>query len=106
MKDTSELVASLLADMTRQLEEGNIISIQGFGTFEVKKKAERISVNPTTKQRMLVPPKLVLTYKPSTLLMKKFKKIARDLYSYYGVTEEDIINKTERYSSLVTSLSS
>ena len=64
MKDTSELVASLLADMTRQLEEGNIISIQGFGTFEVKKKAERISVNPTTKQRMLVPPKLVLTYKP------------------------------------------
>ena len=39
-------------------------------------------------------------------IMKKFKKIARDLYSYYGVTEEDIINKTERYSSLVTSLSS
>ena len=72
MKDTSELVASLLADMTRQLE-GNIISIQGFGTFEVKKKAERISVNPTTKQRMLVPPKLVLTYKPSTLLKDKFK---------------------------------
>lgn len=25
-------------------------------------------MNPTTKQRMLVPPKLVLTYKPSTLL--------------------------------------
>ena len=72
LKDTSELVASLLADMTRQ-EEGNIISIQGFGTFEVKKKAERISVNPTTKQRMLVPPKLVLTYKPSTLLKDKFK---------------------------------
>lgn len=55
LKDTSELVASLLSDMTRQLEEGNIISIQGFGTFEVRKKAERISVNPTTKQRMLVP---------------------------------------------------
>lgn len=68
LKDTSELVTSLLSDMTRQLEEGNMISIQGFGTFEVKKKAERISVNPTTKQRMLVPPKLVLTYKPSTLL--------------------------------------
>ena len=73
LKDTSELVTSLLSDMTRQLEEGNTISIQGFGTFEVKKKAERISVNPTTKQRMLVPPKLVLTYKPSTLLKDKFK---------------------------------
>lgn len=73
LKDTSELIASLLSDMTRQLEEGNVISIQGFGTFEVKKKAERISVNPTTKQRMLVPPKLVLAYKPSTLLKDKFK---------------------------------
>mgnify|MGYP002926279030 CR=1 FL=1 len=62
LKDTSELVTSLLSDMTRQLEEGNTISIQGFGTFEVKKKAERISINPASKQRMLVPPKLVLSY--------------------------------------------
>lgn len=73
LKDTSELIASLLSDMSRQLEEGNAISVQGFGTFEVKKKAERISVNPTTKQRMLVPPKLVLCYKPSSLLKDKFK---------------------------------
>lgn len=73
LKDTSELMSSLLFGMTRQLEDGNIIAIQGFGTFEVKKKAERISVSPTSKQRMLVPPKLVLTYKPSTLLKEKFK---------------------------------
>lgn len=73
VKNTSELIASLLADMTKQLEDGNSIAIQGFGTFEVKKKAERISVSPTTKQRMLVPPKLVLTYKPSTSLKDKFK---------------------------------
>lgn len=73
LKNTSELIASLLADMTKQLEDGNSITIQGFGTFEVKKKAERISVSPTTKQRMLVPPKLVLTYKPSTSLKDKFK---------------------------------
>ena len=59
--------------MTQQLEEGNVVAIQGFGTFEVRKKAERISVSPTTKQRMLVPPKLVLTYRPSTLLKEKFK---------------------------------
>ena len=71
-KDTSELVSSLLSCMTEQLEEGNIIAIQGFGTFEVKKKIERISVSPTTKQRMLVPPKLVLTYRPSILLKEKF----------------------------------
>lgn len=72
-KETSDLVASLLSEMTRQLEEGNTVYIQGFGTFEVKKKIERISVNPVSKQRMLVPPKLVLSYKPSASLKDKFK---------------------------------
>lgn len=59
--------------MSQQWQEGNVISIQGFGTFEVKKKIERISVNPVTKQRMLIPPKLILTYKPSSSLKDKFK---------------------------------
>lgn len=73
IKDTSELMSSLLSDMTRELQEGNVVTIQGFGSFEVKKKAERITVNPTTKQRMLVPPKLVLAYRPSGQLKEKFK---------------------------------
>ena len=73
IKDTSELMSSLLSDMTQELQEGNVVTIQGFGTFEVKKKAERITVNLTTKQRMLVPPKLVLAYRPSGQLKEKFK---------------------------------
>lgn len=72
-KDTFELIASMLSDVTQQLQEGNMVTIQSFGSFEVKKKAERISINPITKQRMLIPPKLVLTYKPHSLLKDKFK---------------------------------
>lgn len=72
-KDTADLVSSLLAGMTHHLEDGNAVYIQSFGTFEVKKKIERISVNPVTKQRLLVPPKLVLSYKPSASLKDKFK---------------------------------
>ena len=71
IKDTSELMNSLLSSMTQELEEGNVIAIQGFGSFEVKKKAERISINPASKQRMLVPPKLVLSYRPSNTLKDK-----------------------------------
>ena len=67
------MVSSLLGIMTQELQDGNTIAIQGFGTFEVKKKLERISVNPVTQQRMLIPPKLVLTYKPSITLREKFK---------------------------------
>ena len=73
IKDTSELMNSLLSSMTQELEEGNVIAIEGFGSFEVKKKAERISINPASKQRMLVPPKLVLSYRPSNTLKDKFK---------------------------------
>lgn len=73
IKDTSELMSSLISSMSQQLEEGNIIAVQGFGSFEVKKKAERISVNPGSKQRTLIPPKLVLSYRPSNTLKDKFK---------------------------------
>ena len=73
IKDTAELICSLLSDMVQELEEGNVIAVQGFGSFEVKKKAERFSINPASKQRMLVPPKLVLSYKPSNTLKDKFK---------------------------------
>ena len=73
IKDTSELIGSLLSSMTQELEEGNVIAVQGFGSFEVKKKAERISINPASKQRMLVQPKLVLSYRPSNTLKDKFK---------------------------------
>ena len=67
------MVSSVLNIMTQELQDGNTISLQGLGTFEVKKKLERISVNPVTQQRMLIPPKLVLAYKPSVTLKEKFK---------------------------------
>lgn len=70
-KDTTQLVSSVISIMTQQLQDGNTVAIQGFGTFEVRKKLERISINPATQQRMLIPPKLVLTYKPSAILKEK-----------------------------------
>lgn len=72
-KDTTQLVSSVINIMAQQLQDGNTVAIQGFGTFEVRKKLERISINPATQQRMLIPPKLVLTYKPSAILKEKFK---------------------------------
>lgn len=47
-----------------------------------------------------------ISYSGSKAVVKRFKEISRDLYNYYGVTEDDIKNKTERYSALVTELSS
>ena len=63
----------LLGVMEEIWQDGDSVSLSGFGVLEVKKKNERVSVNPTTGKRMLVPPKLVLTYKPSSLLKDKLK---------------------------------
>jgi len=49
---------------------------------------------------------LGMSYSGDQKAMKKLEKISRDLHLYYGVSEEDIKNKTKRYSSLVTMLSS
>lgn len=72
-KDISDMVSSAVSVVSEQLQEGNTVVVQGFGTFDVKKKLERISVNPATKQRMLVPPKLVINFKPSNVIKDKFK---------------------------------
>ena len=72
-KDATRLVSSVINIMTQELQDGNTIAIQGFGCFEVKKKLERVSVNPITQQRLLIPPKLALTFKPSLTLKDKIK---------------------------------
>ena len=66
-------VQALRGVMENLWQNGDSVSLSGFGVLEVKKKNERVSVNPTTGVRMLVPPKLVLTYKPSSILKEKLK---------------------------------
>lgn len=46
-----------------------------------------------------------VSYSGSKKVVNQLKRIAQDLYLYYGVTEEDIKNKSERYSSLLSILS-
>lgn len=73
VKDTASLLQETVEVMTQKLQDGCTVGMTGFGTLEVRKKMERIAVNPATGQRMLVPPKLVLTYKPASSLKEKFK---------------------------------
>ena len=72
-KEVQKLTNALVTELAEKTDEGYTVSIQGFGNFEVKKKLERIVVNPTTRQRMLVPPKLLLSFKPSNTLNDKLK---------------------------------
>lgn len=72
--DTQKMVAAVIEQMGVGFEEGNSVLIPNFGTFEVKKRLERIIVNPGTQQRMLVPPKLVLNFRPKESVKDKLNK--------------------------------
>lgn len=73
-EDTQKFVNSVVEAMGDHFQEDDSVLIPTFGTFEVKKKLERIMVNPSTGQRMLVPPKLVLAFKPNPTWKDKIKK--------------------------------
>ncbi|MDP4269165.1 MAG: HU family DNA-binding protein [Bacteroidota bacterium] len=60
--------------MGKRFAEMDTLSIQGFGTFEVKKKQERLTIHPVSGKRLLVPPKLVLSF----LTGKAFKEKTKD----------------------------
>ena len=72
--DTQRMVTNVIDQMSDGFQEGKCVAIAGFGNFEIKKKLERIIVNPSTMQRMLVPPKLVLNFKPASTWKAKVKK--------------------------------
>lgn len=67
------LTYSLVDVMNEAFQEGDVVVVNNFGTFEVKKRLERILISPTTKKKMLVPPKLVLGFKPAVALKEKIK---------------------------------
>ena len=65
-EDTQKLVRKAIDAMIAEFEDGEAVSIPNFGTFEVM-------VNPTTKKRQLVPPKLVLGFRPVASVKEKLK---------------------------------
>ena len=71
--DTQKMVNTVIDSMNDAFQEGNVVAVPRFGTFVVKKRLERIVINPGTKQRMLVPPKLVLNFKPIAAIKEKLK---------------------------------
>ena len=69
--NNKDFISVLSAKTGYSSKEASQMAMDIVGTFEVKKKLERVLVNPATKQRMLVPPKMVVSFKPNTGLKDK-----------------------------------
>lgn len=75
---TVEVMDATVSVMNNNLANANSINIHNFGVFETKKMQERISVNPISKQRFLVPPKIVPAFRPSQAIKDKLKNLGND----------------------------
>lgn len=77
-QEVTEALSVLSSVVSSRLIDNDTIYLQAFGQFEIKKKAERISVNPSNGKRYLVPPKLVPVFKPGTTLKMKLKDLGEN----------------------------
>lgn len=62
--DTQSMVMTAVNAIIGKMCDAEPVSLNGLGTFDVRKRNERIIVNPGTGKKNLVPPKLVATFKP------------------------------------------
>ena len=76
--NTQKLVRCVIETKASYFDEGDNVSVPDFGTFELKNRMERIVVNPASGQRMMVPPKLVLNFKPDVSMKEMLKKGGAD----------------------------
>ena len=74
-REVTEMLSALGSAIGTKLMEGDSVYLASFGQFEVRKKMERISVNPVNGKRYLVPPKLVPVFKPGVTVKNRLKKL-------------------------------
>ncbi len=75
--EAENLINAAIEALTGKLCEEKTVSLHGFGAFEVRHKKERLTVNPLTKERSIVPAKKALAFKPSTVYKDKIKELPR-----------------------------
>jgi len=76
--NTQKMTLAVFDQILSVVESEETATIHQFGTFELKKRMERVLVNPNTGKKLMVPPKLVLGFKPALSLKEKVQKGGAD----------------------------
>lgn len=72
---TKEIVQKTFDAIVETLVEDGRIELRNFGVFEVKRRAARKARNPRTGQRVDVPEKFVVTFKPGKEMEERVKQL-------------------------------
>ncbi|MFA4986146.1 MAG: HU family DNA-binding protein [Candidatus Brocadiia bacterium] len=73
--DVKNSIQSFLDMLIEELAQGNRFEFREFGVFEVITRRERSALNPKTMQRIKVPARAVVVFRPGKLMKESVNKI-------------------------------
>ncbi|KRE07954.1 HU family DNA-binding protein [Priestia megaterium] len=74
-QDSRKAVDALFETISNTLAKEEKIQLLGFGTFEVRERAERTGRNPQTGEEMTIPASKVPAFKPGKELKESIKSL-------------------------------
>lgn len=67
--DAKKALDAFIASVTKAVKAGERVSLVGFGAFVVSERDARIGINPATKEKIEIPAKKVVKFKPGVELV-------------------------------------
>ena len=74
---TKEIVQKTFDAIVDTLVKDRRIELRNFGVFEVKRRAPRKARNPRTSEKVFVPAKYVVTFKPGKEMEERVRELER-----------------------------
>lgn len=71
--DVKKVVQRSLDAIIESLSKGDTVELRNFGIFKVKSRKGRTGRNPRTGEKVPVPPKRVVTFKPGLVMKKEIR---------------------------------
>lgn len=71
------ILESMFANVEFELSRGNRVQFNGFGTFEMKKRAARIGRNPHTGEAVPIPSRVIPSFAPGETLKRISIKVTK-----------------------------
>jgi nucleoid DNA-binding protein len=70
-----EIVQGVLDGIMETLVQEGRIELRNFGVFEVKKRKPRNARNPRTGEKVKVPARMVVTFKPGRVMQERVRQL-------------------------------
>lgn len=73
-KDSEKALSAVIETITEAMAKGEKVQLVGFGTFEVRERAERTGINPQTHQKITIAATKTPAFKAGSALKEAVAK--------------------------------